>query len=254
MIYLVASCTDNYWERARPYLASLARHLNPEIVPIIFSVGCDAPPWVVDMGLSTRRIDRNVGETQLRAVQHGSFLPHTPTRDPQDLIICTDCDMMLQRPLNTAEMASLDALTAANYAAGMNAGPDDTLADEARRMGTPYDADELDRILRGYAAIGCINGGWIAARREAWQKLYREYLSRHDLADAVFKHKSRVQWLISYAAAAAGLTRITASPNWHCHFHYGVPDDVTRDGHTVLYRGRPVLWTHVQERFIGGEE
>lgn len=254
MIYLVASCTDNYWERARPYLASLARHLNPEIVPIIFSVGCDAPPWVVDMGLSTRRIDRNVGETQLRAVQHGSFLPHTPTRDPQDLIICTDCDMMLQRPLNTAEMASLDALTAANYAAGMNAGPDDTLADEARRMGTPYDADELDRILPGYAAIGCINGGWIAARREAWQKLYREYLSRHDLADAVFKHKSRVQWLISYAAAAAGLTRITASPNWHCHFHYGVPDDVTRDGHTVLYRGRPVLWTHVQERFIGGEE
>lgn len=254
MIYLVASCTDNYWERARPYLASLARHLNPEIVPIIFSVGCDAPPWVVDMGLSTRRIDRNTGETQLRAVQHGSFLPHMPTRDPQDLIICTDCDMMLQRPLNTAEMASLDALTAANYAAGMNAGPDDTLADEARRMGTPYDADELDRILPGYAAIGCINGGWIAARREAWQKLYREYLSRHDLADAVFKHKSRVQWLISYAAAVAGLTRITASPNWHCHFHYGVPDDVTRDGHTVLYRGRPVLWTHVQERFIGGEE
>jgi len=93
MIYLVASSTDNYWERARPYLASLARHLNAEVVPIIFSVGCDAPPWVAALGLSTRRIDRNGGETQLRSIQHGSFLSHMPTTDPQDLIICTDCDI-----------------------------------------------------------------------------------------------------------------------------------------------------------------
>jgi len=252
MIYLVASSTDNYWERARPYLASLARHLNAEVVPIIFSVGCDAPPWVAALGLSTRRIDRNGGETQLRSIQHGSFLSHMPTTDPQDLIICTDCDMMLQRPLNTAEMASLDALTDASYAAGMNAGPGDTLADEARRMGTPYSDAEIDRALPGFAWMGCINGGWIAARRAAWQKIYREYMARHDLTDAIFEHKSRVQWLISYAAAVAGLTRITISPNWHCHFHYGVPDGVTRDGRTVLYRDWPVLWTHVQERFIGG--
>ena len=252
MIYLVASSTDNYWERARPYLVSLARHLNQEITPIVFSVGCDTPAWVAALELSTRRIDRNAGETQLSSIQHGSFLPCMPTTDSQDLIICTDCDMMLQRPLNTAEMASLDALTDINYAAGVNAGPGDTLADEACRMGTPYSDAEIERVMPGYAAMACINGGWIAARREAWQKLYREYMARHDLTDAIFKHKSRVQWLISYAAAVAGLTLITVSTNWHCHFHYGVPDGVTRDGRTVLYRDRPVLWTHVQERFIGG--
>lgn len=254
MIYLVASCDGHYWPHARPYLESLARHLNDEIRPVIFAVDDDAPVWVGDeLGLETRRMSagQNAGETELRSIQHGSFLSFLPVDQRDDLILYTDCDMLLQRPLTAGELYELNTLGAGVFAAGWNAGPGDNLLEEARRLRTPNSVGEIETLFPHYTTTRCINGGWILARRSAWAAIYRGYMDGYRDVDALFPHPSRCQWLISYTAVAAGLRHAPVSPKWHCHFHFGVPHGVGLDDGRVTYLDEPALWIHKPERFIG---
>lgn len=254
MIYLVTSSTDNYWATARPYYRSL-RRLNEEIYPIVFSVGCEAPAWVHELGLAcfTMTDAENAGASELRSISHGSFLRWLPTADPDDVIIFTDSDMLLQRPLDSGEMATLTSLPDDVYFAGYNAGFGDDLYQEALRLRPRLYPAELDEVFPAYDNAPCANTGLIVARREAYDRIYREYMARHDRCDRAFEHPSRNQWLINYAAFAAALRLQVMPVSWHCHFHYGVPPGVRAEGPLVLDGDRPVLWTHKTERFIHAE-
>lgn len=256
-VYLVTSSDARYWQAARPYYESLARELNDTIYPLIFAVGCAPPPWLCgELELPAQSISHaaNAGASALASISHGSFLPFLPTRNPADVIIFTDSDMMLQRPLHVDEMRLFQRLPAGAVCGAWNAGPGDTLADEARRLRPTRGREAIERDFPGFGPIPCYNGGLLIARRPAWERLRREYMARWQQAAETFNHPSWIQWLINYAIHAAGLERITLTPDWHCHFHYGVPSGVSRRGGLAYYEGRPVLWTHKGERFTGGDD
>lgn len=246
-IYLVTSSNGSYMPKMRPYLMDLQERLNGEIIPLVMTVDCGPPEWVSDVpriNWIPMTAEQNRGTSESTSVEHGSFLNLIDAED-DDLIIKTDGDLRMQRPLTPDEMNELNAFPADGLAAAWNAGPGDTLGDEARRLYPLVDADEIARRFPGYESVPCGNGGVWIARRSAYQAMYDAYMARWVTARETFRHYARQQWLINYARMAAGLVFVELSSAIHAQGHYGFPPGVGISGDgTATYHGRPVVWRH----------
>lgn len=245
-IYLVTSSNAPYMPKMRPYLCDLQKRLNDEIQVKVMTVDCEPPDWKGDVSrvewIPMTAAD-NAGTSESTSVEHGSFLSHIAA-DDDDLIIKTDGDLMMQRPFSTDEMDELHAFPAGGLAAAWNAGPGDTLGDEARRLYPRVDADEIARRFPGYEDVSCGNGGVWIARRSAYQAMYEAYMARWMTARETFCHYARQQWLINYARMAAGLVFVELSPAIHAQGHYGTPTGVTFENNVAFYDGEPVVFRH----------
>lgn len=242
-IRLITHSTGGWLDRIAPYLASLERYSPFE--NWLLTVNSQANGYGETYPhLRLAEVPRVPGAPEVtESLQHGGFLPYVPG-PPDDVLIYTDGDIVMQRAPTAAERELLETLPADMVAVGWNSGPHETLALEATRLG-PRVADlgtVFDPAI--VARAGCYNIGVIAARRATWEKIHAAYMELYPLAEQVFARQQRQQWLVCYVIAALGL-RVGVLPyTFHMHGCYALPEGATWDGTVARYKGEPVWFRH----------
>jgi hypothetical protein len=236
---IVTSANSGYIPRIKPYLESLSRHSQlPTTLVCVGDFVFD--PHLPGIDAVTLPRSQNMGAPENECAQHGSFLAVVPG-EPDEVVIYTDGDIILQRPFSQAELDWLTNLPDGVIAFGYNSGPDETLGVEARRL-QPRVTNEQLAARFGEIAITapCYNIGVMAARRSTYQRIYNEYLLHWRIISDAFVHYARQQWLFCYAVAKLGI-RVQVTPySFHANGHYGTPPGcLFADG--LLYHGQDVV-------------
>ena len=127
---LVTACNAGWFGRILPYLDSLKQ--NADFPATLISVGFEATcPGVECVPLT--RVQNAGSPLETESPQHGSFLQVLPGED-DELLIFTDGDIVLQRPLTLREHAWLGGIPFGFVSCGWNSGPAETLEVEANRL------------------------------------------------------------------------------------------------------------------------
>jgi hypothetical protein len=235
---LACSADENYTERIAPYLASLAQHSPCDNV--LLCADCAAPdrlpPRVRAVAIDTS----GMVHTQ-RQPQSGGFVDSLPG-DPDDVIIFTDGDIIMQRAPTAAEYAYLEQWPAGVVGMGYNATPHDTLYDEYWRLGPKALPQAMDVLQFLHAPI--YNAGVIVAQRHTWERWYGATKALWPQIDRLFTHYARQQFAMCLALAQAQIPVSVLPYTLHTHGCYLLPHGAAWDGKTLSYVGTPVLWRH----------
>lgn len=238
---IVTSSNAGYLERIKPYLASLSQH--SQIPATLVCVGCEPPGYLrslpnVDAVMLTRL--QNAGAPlDTECAQHGSWLKAVPG-EPDDVVIFTDGDIILQRPFTPGELDWMASLPDNTIAVGYNSGPDETLAVECARLFPRFPLDAIARRFGDIEHTPCFNTGVMVARRSTYQRIYDEYMRHWDVVSEAFGHMARQQWLICWTIAHLGIDVQVTPYSFHANGHYGLPPGCLYAG-GLLYSGNDVV-------------
>lgn len=247
-ILLVTSCNETFYPKAVAYLETINRftksarnkgYLDTE--NWFLSLDFEAPhdyPNIADKTIDSAKLWLPLNNW---CIQHGEFIDYIPGQD-DDIILFTDADLRMQRPFSAAELAQLRALRPGQVFVGYNAGPKDTLLDEARRLGIKTSVVELTEAF-GDLGSPCFNWGCVAATRETWGMLCDSYTDLFVVVDEHLNHVAKQQWLLSWLTSAA-FEHVEMDTSFHCHGHYNLDwtgcdyqrGQLCKDGIPVLFR------------------
>jgi len=186
-------------------------------------------------------------------VQYGAWTRAVPF-DDDELVVMADADSVFQRPLDEDERAILESLGADQAGMTFNAGPEDTLGQEAERLrrirpADPAEPDDiLDLFYPGFARLPCYNGGLIAARMSLWRRSREAFEAAYSCYASLFHGINACQilinWLLQRGIPEASVVLLPQT--MHTHAHYALPPDcrVTVDPITVSLGHRPVWFAH----------
>lgn len=247
-LILATGCDEGYYHnRGAAYAEQMNEHsqLENHIICVDFLPDTEQQsrlPNIRHSYLSPVDIER----WDTRSVQHGEFLKAIPG-EPDDVIFFTDADIDLQRPFDSDEIDLIRSLTYKQIVTGYNAGPNDTLMDEAARLSPIISLDMIrQRYCDGFPSIPlCYNVGATIARRDTWETLCDLYLQRYHEMEGTFNHKAKQQWFISYLYRANDFEVIPMPYHMHTHGHYRTPSGTRiKDGKQLFYNDRLVLMAH----------
>lgn len=236
---LVTLITENYVERARPFLDSLRRLSDKERV-------CVCLEFIPSLGLRQdyphiqfRSMPRHWSESSLGIMQQGRWLDALPDVRDDALYMLTDADMVVQRDFTKKEYVRFANYDKGTFGAAWNGGEGDTLMVEADRLGFHDDATWGE-----WEAIPCFNTGVLVMRGLAWRRLRDLYESRCERFYKLTSHRSRGQWLMNWCMWRLGMKADVLGGKIHSHGHLGVPKGANlRNG--FLYCGDDlVLFRH----------
>lgn len=240
---ILATGTDaGYLRKIQPYLDTVEANSNFDENWIFFVGGEHQEPRSKFKVAKVNPSDCKALVPSWPCVQHGDFLT-SPDHNfqPDDILVFTDGDMFLQRPLTDAETQTLRKLQYMDMFMGYNAGPNDTLLDEGARIQPIKDWRQIDGVDR----IPCSNGGVIACTVLTYHQLYQHYLTHWPEINGTFHHYAKGQWLISWVIFRAAKFRLIRQPyTFHLHNHHPMPQGsafnedglLTFDGEVVAFR------------------
>lgn len=239
MLRLITACNEGYYRRMTPYLDSLKRYLDFQAT--LVTVGFEPEYCVIDH-VHLTRIQNAGAPYETESPQHGAFLQVIEGPD-DEVLVFTDGDIVLQRPLTQIETAQL--LSVSGVACGYNSGPNETLAVEGARLFPRVTPLQLSgRMGEIVNTAPCYNIGVIAARRSIWKNIYGAYMPLWKTVTEAFGHAARQQWLVNYVIALLGIRVHVMSYGLHANGHYGIPPGVLiRDG-LAYYQDELVAFRH----------
>jgi hypothetical protein len=247
-IILATGATREYLPKSAPYLSSIAEHGDGFDARYLVSVGCALEERTVPDGITPVGLPQTMTKEALRGnVQYGAFLPVLPGT-PNDVIVYTDGDMRMQRPLSDGEQAILEYWPRDTIGMARNFGAGDNLQIEAKRLKLRTDAEYL-RNQWPHSNGRVWNAGVIIARRATYQRLAATYTSLFPSFKALLPpgQGRGVQWLICYSIAKLGLHVWELPYTWHAHGLSGqLPMGVSENGDGSIYveDGTKVLFRH----------
>ena len=222
------------------YLESLVRNLA--IPATLVTVGFDPLYCPVDH-VHLSREDNAGSPYESESPQHGAFL-QVIDGPPDEVLIFTDGDITLQRPLLDAELAWFDGV-GDGVTCGYNSGPAETLQVEAARLFMRVTQEQLLARLGETIRKPCYNIGVIGAKRSTWSRIYEAYMPLWKTACEAFGHGARQQWLVNYVIQKEAIPVQVMSYRLHANGHYGVPPGVTiNGGGLAYYQGKLVAFRH----------
>jgi hypothetical protein len=249
MITIVTLATEAYIPKILPYLRTI--RTDSEVRAYIGAVGCDpapalaAAPHLRGFHVPVGMLANTLGNPGNGCIQHGNFLPYLPGDGDDDVIIVTDGDVRMQRPISDTERGWLEAWPEGLIGIGPNNGPDDTLSSEAARI----------RPLLPIATLAhrfypdperpplCGNAGVLVARRSTWWAFWAAYLRLWLRTAPEFAHIAVQQWTINLTIERH-FSRAVLPLSFHSHGHYGNWMGVEGWGDVVTLEGSPVLFNH----------
>lgn len=229
--------------RTEKFLKSVNRH--SQIENILLTLDFDGPDdfkYIETIRLDTDKLPLPLNNF---CVQDGQFLPYIPG-DTTDTILFTDADLIMQRPFSEEELERLRNLENGQIFCGWNAGPRDTLIDEAFRLGIK---SSVPGLLRTFGGLGspCFNWGCVAATRRTWEDICRKYIERWEMVDEHLNHVAKQQWLLSWLTSRF-FEHVYMPPSFHAHNHYGMPEGCEYKGGLVWCEGKKALFQHRFDR------
>lgn len=248
-IHLIASSNLAYANRITGWLDAATAYGPPDLAVTLAAVVEDGgEPWADALardypGARVLPVGRGAlaFAPPLDHLQAGGFLPALRPAD-DDVIVFTDGDAYLQRPLTADERGMLADWPADVVGLAYNAGPDDTLATEGQRL-----RPQADPADRGFdTALPVYNLGVIVCRAAAYRRWHDAYATLRPRLEGLFKHHAHQQWGLCAALPAAGLRAAVLPPSVHIHGHYPPPPGVSvaRERGRVTANGAVVLFRH----------
>lgn len=240
---LVSMLTENYVERARPFLHTVGRlsDIRHCIVCLEFSHESMQRRYAFPHFFS---MPRHWSESSLGILQHGRWLDALWDALDDEVYLLSDADIVVQRDFTPEERERFESCGENSFLAGWNAGEGDNLLREAERISLSPKANNLMVSDTAWSIIPCFNTGILAMRGRNWKRLRDLYESRCERFYVLTSHRSRGQWLMNWCLHRLGLTPGILPGAVHSHGHMGVPKEVTiRDG-VAYYRDKVVLFRH----------
>lgn len=237
---LITACNAGWFGHILPYLDSLKA--NADFQATLVTVGFEGSyPGVECVPLT--RVQNAGAPIETESPQHGSFL-QVLHGDDDELLIFTDGDIILQRPLTLQEHDWLKSIPPGAVSCGWNSGPDETMEVEANRLFPRVTMEQLEGRLGSIARTApCRNIGVFAARRATYRRIYETYMPLWKIATDAFQHPARQQWLVNYVIAALEIPVVHMGYSFHANGHYGLPPGVMLNG-TAYYNGEIVAFRH----------
>lgn len=238
---LVTGSNERYQHRINGYLVTLQQHAD---FPC-FHVGVGYQPGHDYGGVYPAMITReqNAGAPpETECIQHGSFLAALPPGDDTEVIIYTDGDFIMQRPLNQEERELLD-LPPGVVAVGYNGGEGETLLHEYGRLSPLVDLPRMNLVWGEWQERPIFNVGCVAMTRGTWRELHRMYGYSWGGVSDCFRHQARQQWLISWLISE--YYQVVIMPwSLHAHGHFGLKPGMEVRGDGVYVDGQLALFRH----------
>ncbi len=242
-ILLVTAANRAYMERITPYLHTIAQHGRTFDRRVLITVGCQVtmPEELDSIEAIPLPAAQAVGHAGNQCVQQGCFLDVLSAAD-DDVIVFTDGDVCMQREPCESELAWMRAIPADTIALAWNAGPHDTLADEATRIGLTPAGRRLFAPLLHRAVY---NVGVVVCRAATYRAIYARYMELWDAVSPHTSHYAANQFLLCACVAELGLLVWEMHPTMHAHGCFGLPAwaEETDDGGLIV-DGVPVLFRH----------
>lgn len=180
-------------------------------------------------------------------VQHGDWLHSEKLKqrlDMTDVVVFTDGDMLMQRPLNDSELMLLRTLQDNEVFMGRNKDEHDTLKAEAERI-QPTMHFRLAQVPDQDGII--YNGGVIAMQVQTWLRFYSIYKAHWPIFQTYFNHYAKGQWLISWILNRFGFNMLMQPLTFHQHNHYPTAPNTSIDEQgNVYHNGQLSLFKHFQ--------
>jgi hypothetical protein len=179
-------------------------------------------------------------------LQHGEFLKSKELFDntnDDDVIFFTDGDIEIQRPLTEEEIIQYKNFKDDEVYVGYNAHPEDTLLDEAHRLGRTSKPSRFFNYNLG--KIKVYNTGVLAMNKKTWLKVMKEFINLYSEVDATFIHYAKQQWLLSFIFGTMDYKVHEMPYDIHNHLHYESPKGTHQDENGVVYfNNKKVLFKH----------
>lgn len=174
-------------------------------------------------------------------LQHGRALDAIPELGPEDVVCQVDADIIVQREF--LEYESRTDLVTGNFFMGYNKSPEDSLADEAKRIGLDQKAWGNPGRFDCHNKIG--NCGVMMARISDFIALRDEYERWCTRFYAQCRHRCRCQYLINWCIKRLGFfCPIFWIGAWHQHGHFGTPEGVELIDGKWCYNGEVIMFAH----------
>lgn len=238
---LVTGCNERYKGRIRPYLHSL--YTFAKFTCFYITVGFeDSHEGVCSFTLPASENYGSPKETE--CIQHGSFLPFFKTLPDSEVIIYTDGDFIMQREMRPEEKDFLK-LKKWEVVTGYNFNDDCTLENDAKILGMKCSSVELEDTWGSLIKKNQDwNAGFLAMRKDAWERLYLNYMADWEKVCSTFEHQARQQWLISYEIATLGFDVKVCPWSIHAHGHGGYKPGMERREDGIYVDGTLALFRH----------
>lgn len=163
---------------------------------------------------------------------------------PDEVLIYTDGDFIMQRKMDKGERDFLD-IKHDQTVVGLNFGTQSTLINDAKLLGQQIsDAELIERYGGIVNTHQDYNVGFLAMTRKTWERVYYNYM--HDYADicGVFTHMARQQWLISWELAHMGIDVKLCPWSIHAHGHGGLKPGMRYGEGGLWADGKLALFRH----------
>jgi hypothetical protein len=237
---LVTGCNESYQHRLNAYLDTLEHNAD---FPVYFvGVGFLPARSSAKVTAVTLSAEQNAGAPhQTECIQHGSFVQVVPGK-ATDVLIYTDGDFLMQRPMDDSERALL-RLKKGQVAIGYNGSASETLQVEAGRLGQKISNEDMRRLWGYWESLSIYNVGCIAATRATWRTLHGIYMDRwQDVCDS-FEHQARQQWLISWIIRSY-FKPVILPWSFHAHGHFGMKPGMDWGQGGIWADGKLALFRH----------
>lgn len=213
---LATAFTPDY-ARAANYMDTLQKHCN---IPFqLLVVGQDMPSYGMPRSI----------------VQAGYFLPHLKSCD---VVIFTDADILMHRPLDFDEVSFLFSLKEGQVSACYNHHGEELFAEEAKALAPIHE-------LHGFDDVRVFNTGFVAARYDTYYRVWKKFIELWPMFDEAFAHYAKIQLCMCAAVHALGFEWVVTPEHLCSHGHFGLPPGVEKhDDGPPTFNGRVISFDH----------
>lgn len=251
MIRISLSADEKYCKVLTHCLTNLSLYANADVELDFISVGFDGSDFIKKY---PRFNHFNLNPDQVRfknqhnSPQYGDFIEAYPQsiKDRNDVVIFIDGDCIIQRPLNTQEIDKLNNYKDGDFGVNYNAGPRDSLFEEAIRLTPVIDGLALSRLWWPDGVVpSCFNTGVAVANINTWKSMADEFGKHWEKEKKCFIRPS-AQWLMSWILMKVPDFNLDIIPlTFHTHGHFGLFPGITTDEEGLTsYKGEVCLFRH----------
>jgi hypothetical protein len=252
LLIQAASSDRNYLYKCIPFLDSVQKNSNADRI-ILFCVNFSVVQDFIDkynrIEFITISSDKFKKPLSNNCIQHGEFLQFIECA-AEDIIIFTDCDIVMQREIDTEELSLFHDIKKDQILIQYNAGPSDTLWNEFERLQCQMSKSFLDTIYD--SSFPMFNSGMLIMQYQAYVELYNLYCKEFNKISRIIEHDAKQQWLESFLINKY-FEPIMVDISIHAHAHFGVPPNITHENNEFKYNGKTILFAHVMERLFDKE-
>lgn len=247
-VVLATGSDERYLIKIKPYLKSIQSNSNFDLNYLVFvsDIGGELNLPYDKLKIGNLPLSSFRAPNTINCAQHGDFLycnELDEDTDDDDIIIYTDGDIIIQRPLHDHEIDFLKGMKDGDVYVGYNASPTDTLEDEAGRLGRTGVVHDEFKVK--WTKHKIYNTGVLAMNKRTWKRVIDEYSELYPKVDEMFNHYAKQQWLLCFIFATKGYNIIEMPYHVHNHRHYPSPKGTSQGQNgDVYFDDKLVLFKH----------